>query len=281
MIKLFLFLFISEIIFSQDTAVSKYDFIELNKNYIVFNHEPKFYKKLSSSSKIRILHIGDSHLASGDISKGFILTLRNRYLIHDARLFFEENRKVVIKKGRRKKVFYKKVSKTVTIPFEKDSIGIEYFGIALSGKTFEYFSSLNELDNVINEFKPDLTIISLGTNDKVANYSENDLNFYISSLVEKFHKINSEIVLVTPIEIIKKRQKTNNSEVINKVIKQIVEDKKIALYDLYEVAGGKNSRNYWLKNGLSSRDMIHFSHQGYFLQGVLMAKAIINSHERN
>ena len=50
----------------------------------------------------------------------------------------------------------------------------------------------------------------------------------------------------------------------------------IAVWDLYEIAGGDGSAAKWVSNSLlSSRDHIHCTIAGYQLQGQLLAEAIL------
>ena len=52
-------------------------------------------------------------------------------------------------------------------------------------------------------------------------------------------------------------------------------DNNIAVYDWYNVAGGKGASNTWISNGLFSTDRVHHSAKGYHIQGRLLYEALI------
>jgi len=276
-----LLIFCINFLFAIDSLVAKYPFIKFDDNYIKYFSQPFFYNKCKQG-KLKILQIGDSHLVSGDFSKGLLHTLEKKFCLCSAKLDYEDNVKLSIKKGKKLKFITKKVHKETNLIYKTDdTCGIYYYCIAKSGKTFEYFSKNINLRNIIKTYVPDLAIISLGTNDLVANYKQDELIKYISTLVVQLKDINCDVILVTPIEAIKKNQRMNNIDNILNAIRVVAEDYKLGLYDLYSISGGKNSRYIWLNNRLSRKDLIHFNPEGYYLQGILLANAIINSYGNN
>lgn len=275
--EIFVLIFFVRFLFAIDTLVVNYPFIKFEKNYITFYNYNRLSSLCNNNKKLKILQIGDSHLVSGDFSKGFLNTLQEKLCICNATLDYEDNNKIVVKKKKKYRILKKRIHNIVTLyNSNEDSCGIDYYCIASSGKTFEYFSKNSYLEQKVKQIKPNLIIISLGTNDLVANYTKEQLVKYITNIINKVQINNAEIILVTPIEAIKRRG-FNNIDIVNQAIKDVVEAKNLALYDLYEVAGGEGARLKWFYSGLSRRDLIHFNHSGYYLQGILFAKAIMNS----
>ena len=60
------------------------------------------------------------------------------------------------------------------------------------------------------------------------------------------------------------------------VIIQFGIDNNIAVYDWYEIAGGYNASNNWVKDRLMGKDRIHNTSNGYYIQGTILYEAIIN-----
>ena len=53
----------------------------------------------------------------------------------------------------------------------------------------------------------------------------------------------------------------------------------IAVYDLYDVAGGEGASSRWLDAGLMGKDRVHLTASGYRLQGMLLYEALMNLFE--
>ncbi len=51
-------------------------------------------------------------------------------------------------------------------------------------------------------------------------------------------------------------------------------EKNYAVWNLFEVMGGKNGMKRWYKANLAGKDRIHFTKAGYTLQGELLYEAL-------
>ena len=60
-------------------------------------------------------------------------------------------------------------------------------------------------------------------------------------------------------------------------IKKLSRKQHAAMWDMFEVMGGLNSVVLWQREGLSKRDRIHFTREGYLLIGDLLFDAIMKS----
>lgn len=65
-----------------------------------------------------------------------------------------------------------------------------------------------------------------------------------------------------------------NIQPLRDVILRYGKENNIAVYDWYDVAGGKGAAATWIANGLFSRDRVHHSYKGYHLQGRLLYDAL-------
>ncbi|MGL4328402.1 MAG: SGNH/GDSL hydrolase family protein, partial [Tannerellaceae bacterium] len=65
---------------------------------------------------------------------------------------------------------------------------------------------------------------------------------------------------------------------VRDVLIDYAKEKGIAYWDLYEVTGGKGSCKNWYSSKLMSRDRIHFTQDGYQLQGDLLYNALISGY---
>ena len=107
------------------------------------------------------------------------------------------------------------------------------------------------------------------------------------------HNPGAELLLVTPAECYRRsttrrgrgrRRRRVTTYAVNPnisrlrdVIADYARTHHIALYDWYEVAGGRGSGARWLADRNLGRDRIHLTADGYRLQGHLTADALLNA----
>ena len=196
----------------------------------------KIRRSDSSMVLIKVLHIGDSHVKSGYFSQPFMEKL-NAYYSRKYRgnLFFNFQ------------LFCK--------------IGTKYAD----------YGGLAELNNQLAREKPDLVIISLGTNDAFSGSSR--VRFYekVDHLVTKIRALSpmASILLTTPSDALKKQPLTGaftalpELQVVADVIKKYSNDHGIACWDLHQLMGGAYSINTWIQRKMVEPDRVHFTARGY------------------
>ena len=130
--------------------------------------------------------------------------------------------------------------------------------------------------------QPDLFIISLGTNEAIDYpYIDSQLFNYIDNLVESLKEKNpgSKFILTTPPDSFRKKTRRNPGiERVRDIIARYADQHNIAYWDLYAAAGGHHSADAYKKYNLLQRDGIHFTKEGYELQGNLFYQALIKSY---
>lgn len=182
--------------------------------------------------------------------------------------------------------------------------GLFYHTIGNNGATYNTYNKVGTVGQGIQPLSPDLVIISLGTNEAFGTVNKRLITESIDRLVSgiKTHNPEAQILLVTPMECQRihytnvktskgKRKKSrrtsytrkksykinDNITIVRDAILDYADDKHIAVYDWYSIAGGKNASEKWIANGLFSGDRVHLSHKGYRLQGLLLYQALRNA----
>jgi len=190
----------------------------------------------SSLALIKVLHIGDSHVKSGYFSEHFMERLNAFYAQrYRGNLFFNFQ------------VFCK--------------IGTKYSD----------YDELAELDNQLIRERPDLVIISLGTNDAFSGSSRTKFYEKIDHLVNKIKTLSPQAVILftTPSDALKKNPLTGvfmalpDLEYVVSVIVKYANDHKLAYWNLHQVMGGSYSINTWFQRKMAAPDRIHFNGKGY------------------
>ncbi len=231
-----------------------------------------FYEKLRFRNEpVRIVHIGDSHV------RGYVFpaTLKMNF----ERDFGD------------KAVFPDTLDyRTSTgIARETGLPGIVYHVIGVNGAVCSDFIREEQLRRVTS-LKPDLIIISFGTNEcHGRGYDSRRHYSCMKELVDllKLRSPETSLLLTTPPgAFVKKRVKKRRIQVENPrtetVAKNIIKfgkENNIAYWDLYSSMGGKgNATKNWRKYKLINRDGIHFTKEGYRLQGNLLYEVILKAY---
>lgn len=168
---------------------------------------------------------------------------------------------------------------------ENGNGGVLYHTVGVNGARCRDFCNAPLLIEQTQQLNPQVIIISLGTNESIETpcsikgFLEN-----LDCLVKGLQRANPSAVfiLTTPAENFRRHQRTRvpNERIIlmRDAIVEYAAVNNFAYWDLFEATGGKGSNNKWKQNGLLGRDQIHFSIEGYELQGGLFFDAFMKSY---
>ncbi len=169
------------------------------------------------------------------------------------------------------------------LSFDSDDPGIVYNAIGVNGAKLESFLRCRLFEPHLEAIKPDLIIISVGTND--GNTRRFDSGLYRDQYTELLKKLkrsapNAALLLTVPNDsYLFKRYINRNTEKMMDVIISLARRNNLAVWDFYSIMGGLNSARAWYDAGLMNPDHIHFSKQGYILKGDLFFAAFLNTWE--
>ena len=171
---------------------------------------------------------------------------------------------------------------------ENGKPGILYHSIGINGAHYLDYQKEGVL-NQIRALKPNLIILSMGTNEAFGrNFNNAEFRNQIDGVVRKVREANPDAVLLltTPAECYIRRRVNNktvyspNSKVarVRSVLIDYAKSKGLAYWDLFEVTGGAGSCKNWYANKLMAKDRIHFTENGYQLQGELLFNGFITEY---
>jgi lysophospholipase L1-like esterase len=227
-----------------------------------------FYQRLHELKKtkkglVTIVHIGDSHLQSdnlpGVVRKGL-------------QEFFGDAGKGV--------TFSKNLSVTEAAS-SKDSTGVLYQSIGINGARFETFNQSASFWQKIAVLKPDLFIISLGTNEaQTNNYDEKEFLETVGRMLENLKKANpaASILITTTADNFKRGNPNRELWNINISLLSYCTANNIPVWDMYRVTNGFGSSWNWWRKGMLNADGIHFTAKAYKIQGELLYNAIAKGY---
>lgn len=159
--------------------------------------------------------------------------------------------------------------------------GILYHSIGVNGAQLHHFGSATYFMPQLKMLKPDLVILSFGTNESyVSNLTpelfEEQLRSFLHKIVEEMPEVTL-LICSQPDTYLKKKYPNEKNRWIREIFAELAEQQHLAFWDLNTVMGGFGSMDYWYKSGLGAGDKVHFQKDGYRLQGNLLFNALIKN----
>lgn len=168
------------------------------------------------------------------------------------------------------------------INLENGKPGIVYHAIGVNGAKYKHYAVASPFADQASALLPDLIIISLGTNEALDHpYLDAHFIDYVQILIQNLKAKNpqAQFLFTTPPDAYRKKTRRNPGiEAIRKKIIAYCDQYNHAYWDLYQIGGGTHSADLWKKNGLLRADGVHFTKEGYELQGNLLYEALIKGY---
>jgi lysophospholipase L1-like esterase len=169
------------------------------------------------------------------------------------------------------------------ISLENGRRGVLYHDAGVNGRSYTSLNGSVYLGPHLSILKPDLVIISLGTND--VNQKDFDPTTLRSEIEKTFVTIkntlpHTAILVATPGDFGKSRNKLVKERLheARRILIQLCEDHQVAYWDFNRVMGGPYSIDTWQRRGLVQADMVHLNRSGYQAQGELFLSAFLNGY---
>ena len=167
--------------------------------------------------------------------------------------------------------------------FDSDDPGVIYNAIGVNGAKLESYLRCPLFSNHFEALKPDMVIISIGTNDGYTRRFDSDkYTLEYLQLIEKIRTTapDAAILLTVPNDSYLYRKYINrNTAKMENIIFELSSKYNLAVWDFYSVMGGLNSVSAWYDAGLMRPDHVHFNKEGYMLKGDLLFAAFLNTWE--
>jgi lysophospholipase L1-like esterase len=149
--------------------------------------------------------------------------------------------------------------------------------IGVNGATFEDYYTSELFFKQLNHLKPDLIIVSLGTNEVSDNKSdiEEDIDLLINKLYQSTHR-HFPILLTTPLDY--KRKSALAFNLSNQILNYI-NTHDLPCINFYDFFGGQGAMLQLQQLELAQSDGIHLTAKGYKSQGYLLASALLEAFD--
>jgi lysophospholipase L1-like esterase len=246
-----------------------YNYIE---NDTALSHLKLYFQESRDSVNrpLRILYIGDSHVKSGFYAETVAMLFDSIIRHYTANV----------------------------IVHDSDSTVVKLKVMAKNGAMAKTILQSVYVDTVVQQFNPDLVVVSLGTNEAYNHVNMDTIAWYQESLIQQIFRDapDCDLLLTTPgdgmkrhyqrVRISKKRRRYKtivhyevNDYLVDVVdyYVQIPERMDAAVWNFYPVMGGEESIRDWNRLGYAQGDMIHLTREGYRLQARLLVEALMES----
>lgn len=167
------------------------------------------------------------------------------------------------------------------VSLENDNKGLVYHSAGANGATVKSFLRSPRVVNQVKSLKPNLIIISLGTNDAYTHrFNSNQFKRDYSILISRIKRVapKASILLTTPGDCLYRGRFNYSNNHATRKIFELADEMDCGVWDIYTIMGGLGSIRKWRRYKLSSRDYIHLSGPGYRLQGDLLYQALIQDY---
>lgn len=162
--------------------------------------------------------------------------------------------------------------------FANQDAGMTYSAVGINGADLTHYLKLDrQAYEHLASLQPQMLILSIGTNDAYLRFNAEEFKTRYGQWISKIRNVCPDIpvILTTPADSRYRRKHVNPRMAIAcQAIKEVAKQYDCAVWDLYEVMGGKGASSAWIKQALMQRDCIHFTTVGYQLQGDLFYNAL-------
>lgn len=170
------------------------------------------------------------------------------------------------------------------VQYISEGPSLNYNSIGVNGASTKSYIRCVHFQNQLPSLKPDLVIFGIGINDaykKEAYFYPEEFEANYDSLINMYKRANPDVsflFLSNNDSYYKRRYPNPNALKVSEVMLKLCKKHGAAYWDLFEIMGGFGSIKIWEKYGLAKADKIHFTKQGYILQGDLMFEALMRSY---
>ncbi|MEO5562705.1 MAG: GDSL-type esterase/lipase family protein [Chitinophagaceae bacterium] len=167
------------------------------------------------------------------------------------------------------------------ISLENSNSGIIYHTIGVNGARYDQYNNADLFWQQLPALKADLFIVSLGTNEaQWDGFSETAFYRTLSAFIEKLKQASpgASVLFTTAPDSYKNRRYNTVLRQLNTSLAGYCNKNYLPLWDLYQITNGYGSAYSWTRRGLMTRDRIHFTPDGYRLQGNLLLGALAKGY---
>jgi len=163
--------------------------------------------------------------------------------------------------------------------------GVLYHSMGVNGACYLHYSRIAGTLSCTSDLRPELVIVSLGTNESSTSRFNAEMMYrQMDDMLKALRQAHPDalFVLTTPAQNFRRTRNgyvpNDNTVRARDVIAAYARDNGMALWDMFTVCGGGKAAAAWNRAGLMARDRVHYTEEGYRLQGMLLFEALVGSY---
>lgn len=173
---------------------------------------------------------------------------------------------------------------------ENGKSGVLYHSVGINGACYTHYAKQPDIILQTRLLEPQLIVVSMGTNEaSTSRFSREVLWDQVDGMISQLRMANpnATVLITTPAQNYKRTYSkgkrsvllpNTTTEKVRDVLIEYAKEKGLPYWDMYSVCGGAGAAEKWREAGLFSRDKIHYTAEGYKLQGMLFYEALMNSY---
>jgi lysophospholipase L1-like esterase len=168
------------------------------------------------------------------------------------------------------------------VSLENSNPGVIYHTIGVNGSRYDQYTIANLFWRQLPALNADLYIISLGTNEaQRTDFNEATFQKNVTGFLQKLKQVspNAAVLITTAADSYYKRKRPNAVlRSINLSLYTYCAENNLPIWDLYRITHGYGSAANWVRRGMMNLDRIHFTGEGYKIQGQLLFNALAKGY---
>jgi hypothetical protein len=167
------------------------------------------------------------------------------------------------------------------VSLENSQPGILYHTIGVNGVRYDHYNDADLFWKQLPALEADLFIISLGTNEaQFARFNEAAFSKVLNTFLQKLKLASphASVLITTAPDSYRGRRPNMVLKQLNASLINYCNKNYIPAWDLYSITSGYGSSYSWARRGLMSSDRVHFTPEGYRLQGSLLLIALAKGY---
>ncbi len=164
---------------------------------------------------------------------------------------------------------------------ETDLSGILYSNIGVNGARYAQYNSTPLFWKQLPALQADLYIVSLGTNEaQAAIFDEAAFEEQVTIFIRNIRTASpaASILITTPVDSYRGGRPNKVLQQLNTFLYKYCSRNNVPLWDMYRVTLGYNASRNWIRRGLMAGDRVHFTKEGYQLQGSLLLDVLLKGY---
>lgn len=163
--------------------------------------------------------------------------------------------------------------------------GVIYDSLGVDGATLDALNASPYLAEQLAVLQPDLIILDFGSNELINNGNALPANHeaVVTQAIRRLRAARPDavIVLATPQDMNFQGRNVSAARAHADLMRRIAFEQHCLFWDWYRIAGGPGAMRSWAARGLANRDQVHLVAKGYQLKGELLARALLETLERD